>query len=483
MTSAAFVNRSNLSLFVGALSFLVMYMMGFYQTVMPAAAWQVTSVAVLMAIWWATEALPVAVTALLPVIVLPLLGFSDVRTLGSSYAHPLIFLFLGAFILALGLERWNLHRRLALNILLRTGTEGSRLIAGFMLIAALLSMGMTNTSTTMMLLPIALSVSAIISEREDVSEQHKQAFTVALLLGVAFGATIGGMATLIGTPPNALLAAFVSEQYGIDIGFSDWLVIGLPVTIFMLPLTWWVLTRLVFKFEVPASEAVNQHVKQMTLELGAMTQSEKRVGMVFLLVVLAWAFRKPIVAATGMSSLSDAGIALIGALLLFIIPARSQASDKLMTWDVAKTLPWAVLLLFGGGLSLAAAVSQSGLAVWLGEMLSPVSVLGLFALMLAISFTVVYLTELTSNLATTATFLPIVAAVAVQLDLNPLLLCVPVALAASCAFMLPVATAPNAIVYSSGRFQVADMARAGMRLNIVAGLFITAFCYVALNRG
>ena len=473
--------RSTIAVLSALGLFFLMQLASGYQTTMSDQAWDVASLVVLMAILWGFEAIPVAVTALLPLIVLPLLGVGSLRDFSAGYAHPLIFLFLGAFILALALEKWHLHRRIALAILSRVGTEGRAIIGGFMLIAALLSMGMTNTSTTMMLLPIALSVAALIGERDDLEPTSKKNFAIALVIGVAFGATIGGMATIIGTPPNALVAAFVSEEYGIDIGFTEWLAIGLPLSCMLLPCAWWVLTRLVFRFRVSSSDAVQSHIFELKQSLGELTSAEKRVGLVFSLVIFCWALRPWLALVLELPFLSDAVIALAAAALLFVIPASSDREERLMDWDTAKTLPWAVLLLFGGGLSLAGAVNSSGLALWLGESLLPLSQYGLLVLIIAVTFTVVYLTELTSNLATTATFLPIVAALALQLDISPLILCIPVALAASCAFMLPVATAPNAIVYSSGLFAVADMAKAGMRLNLIAGFVVAMFCFIFLT--
>jgi len=464
----------------GLALFTLFLVLGGHQTVMPSEAWSVAALATLMAVWWATEAVPVAVTALLPLVVLPLLGVGDLRDFAAGYSHPLIFLFLGAFILALGIEITGLHRRIALFILTRVGTEGRKLIAGFMVIAAVLSMGMTNTSTTMMLLPIALSVVNAVTERDDLSEEAKRSFAIALLLGVAFGATIGGMATLIGTPPNALVAAYVSEHYAIEIGFTQWLLIGLPISLVLLPTAWWVLTRWAFKVQVDENASVNGLLQEARQALPSLSSAEIRIALVFSTVVLCWAMRPVIVSMTGLNFLSDAVIALIGAVSLFIIPTKQGSRDALMSWEKATTIPWSVLLLFGGGLSLASAVSSSGLAVWLGEALTPASVFGPLVLTMVITFTVVYLTELTSNLATTATFLPIVAAMAAQIGMDPLLLCIPVALAASCAFMLPVATAPNAIVFSSGQFSVADMAKAGMRLNVLAGVFVSGFCFLVL---
>jgi sodium-dependent dicarboxylate transporter 2/3/5 len=300
-----------------------------------------------------------------------------------------------------------------------------------------------------------------------------------MLLGLAYAATIGGMATLVGTPPNALLAAFLNEQYDIKITFASWMLVGVPLMLCMLPLAWYSLTHWSFKVDIPANTSVDEHLSDLQKELGVMSTAEKRVAIVFSLVVLCWIARRPISVLFDINFLSDTGIVMTAALLLFILPSGNEKQKKVMIWDDVSRLPWGVLILFGGGLSLAAAVSSSGLASWLGGHLSYLDAFGIFALVIAATALVIFLTELTSNLATTPTFLPVVAAVALELGVSPLLLCIPITLAASCAFMLPVATAPNAIVFASGLIKMPQMVKAGVLLN-VCGLIILSVISVWL---
>jgi len=432
-----------------------------------------------MATWWSTEAIPVAATAFIPLVSFPLLQVMPVKAVAQSYAHPTIFLFLGAFLLALSVERWGLHRRIALSVLVRTGTDGRKLILGFMVAGALLSMWMTNTSTAMMLLPIATSVAAMVIEKSiGVSIDEKKTFQVALLLALAYATTIGGMSTIIGTPPNVLLAGFIEETYGIQIAFFDWMLIGLPLALVLLPLGWIVLTRVAFRVNLPASPEVASVINSMREEVGEMKTPEHRVGLLFITVVLLWMARKWLSDVSGLEGLSDAGIVMAAALLLFVIPSSNGSADRLMQWDEVTRLPWGVLILFGGGLALAAQVSGSGLSVWLGESLLPVAGVGTFVLVAAAAGLVVFLTELTSNLATAATFLPVVAAIAAQSGIEPLVLCVPITLAASCAFMLPVATPPNAIVFSSGALTIPQMIRAGILMNLIAMTTLTLLAVI-----
>ena len=466
-------------LWMGPIVALAMFISAAWQDTMPHNAWIVAGVGLWMAMWWSTEAIPVAATAFIPLVSFPLLQVMPVKAVAQSYAHPTIFLFLGAFLLALSVEKWALHRRIALNVLVRTGTDGRKLILGFMVAGALLSMWMTNTSTAMMLLPIATSVAAMVVERSsDVSDDDKRAFQVALLLALAYATTIGGMSTIIGTPPNVLLAGFMEETYGIQIAFFDWMLIGLPLAVVLLPLGWVVLTRVAFRVDVPASPEVADGIHSMREEMGAMTSPQRRVGLLFLTVVALWMARKWLNEVPGLEGLSDAGIVMAAALLLFVIPSGNGSPARLMQWDDVARLPWGVLILFGGGLALAAQVSGSGLAVWLGESLLPVAGLGTLVLVAAAAGLVVFLTELTSNLATAATFLPVVAAIAAQSGIEPLVLCVPVTLAASCAFMLPVATPPNAIVFSSGALTIPQMIRAGILMNIIAMMTLTLLAVI-----
>ena len=468
-------------LWAGPLALFLMLLTSSFQETMSREAWLVAGVGFWMATWWSTEAIPVAATAFIPLVAFPLLQVMPVRAVAQSYAHPTIFLFMGAFVLALAVEKWSLHRRIALTVLSRTGTDGRKLILGFMVASALLSMWMTNTSTAMMLLPIAASVAATVAEKAvGVSVEEKRRFQVALLLALAYATTIGGMSTIIGTPPNVMLAGFIEETYGLQIAFFDWMLIGLPLALVLLPLGWVVLTRVVFRVDIPASPEATNVISGMRREMGAMKSSERRVGLLFLSVVLLWMSRKWLNKVSGLEGLSDAGIVMAAALLLFVIPSKRGYATRLMEWEDVARLPWGVLILFGGGLALAAQVSSSGLAVWLGESLLPVANLGTLVLIVAAAGLVVFLTELTSNLATTATFLPVIAAIAAQSGIEPLILCVPVTLAASCAFMLPVATPPNAIVFSSGVLTIPEMVRAGFVMNLVALVVLTLLATLAV---
>ena len=470
-----------LGLWLGPILFMAMLLMGQSQQAMPVDAWLVAAVGLWMAVWWSTEAVPVAATAFIPLILFPVLQVTPVKTVAQSYAHPTIFLFLGAFILALAVEKWSLHRRIALTVLSRTGTDGRKLILGFMIAASLLSMWMTNTSTAMMLLPIAASVAAMVAEKASgTSAESKRTFQVALLLSLAYATTIGGMATIIGTPPNVLLAGFIEETYGLQIAFLDWMLIGLPLALVLLPLGWVVLTRIAFTVDIAESKEVGDVIADMRRQLGVMHASERRVGLLFLVVVFCWMTRSWLNDFSSFEGVSDAGIVMAAALLLFVIPAGDGSGQRLMVWEDVSRLPWGVLILFGGGLALAAQVSGSGLAVWLGESLLPVASLGTLVLIVAAAGLVVFLTELTSNLATAATFLPVIAAIAAQSGIEPLVLCVPVTLAASCAFMLPVATPPNAIVFSSGVLTIPEMVRAGFLMNLIALVALTILATFAV---
>lgn len=464
----------DIGLLLGPLFLVVMMLFDGSQTTMDQSAWRVAAIGLWMATWWATEAVPVPVTAFLPIVTFPIFGVATMGETTTAYANPIIYLFLGAFILALAVEKWMLHKRIALLILTITGTDGKRLIGGFMLVSALLSMWMTNTSTTMMLMPIALSVATVIADNNThLSDEQTTSFKVAMLLGLAYAATIGGLATLVGTPPNALLAAFLTENYDIKITFANWMLVGVPVMLIMLPLAWISLTRITFNIDIPANPAVNQHLKSLREDLGPMSVAEKRVAIVFLTVVLLWILRRPLSSWFDISFLTDTGIVMAAALVLFLLPSGNKQQPQLMVWQNVNRLPWGVLILFGGGLSLAAAVSSTGLAGWLGQSLTPLGGLGIFVLIVAATGLVIFLTELTSNVATAATFLPVVAAVALELGVSPLMLCIPITLAASCAFMLPVATPPNAIVFASGVLSIPQMVRAGAMLNIIGMILLS----------
>jgi sodium-dependent dicarboxylate transporter 2/3/5 len=403
----------------------------------------------------------------------PLLGVSSIESTAAPYANKNVFLFLGGFFLSIAIQKCNLHKRIALTVLKYTGTKGRSIIGGFMLSSCLLSMWIMNTSTTIMLLPIGLAIITVVKESmHDLSEIDKINFQVALLLGIAYAANIGGIATLIGTAPNMALNGFMEEQYGVSISFLDWMKVGLPVSLILLPLTWFTLTRISFPVNFETSAETQEAIQTMRESIGKIKTPEKRVFIIFLITALLWVFRSPINNIPGMEGLTDPGIAMLCGLTLFLTPSGGDQEHNLLQWkDAEKGVPWGILLLFGGGLTLAAAAQNTGLAAWIGNLM-PV---GLSIVFLVVIFTtlIIFLTELTSNLATTATFLPIVAVIATQFGFNPLLLTASIAIAASCAFMLPVATPPNAIVFGSELIKVPQMMRAGIAINIIAIVIVS----------
>jgi sodium-dependent dicarboxylate transporter 2/3/5 len=440
--------------------------------------WSAAAIGIWMAIWWATEALNIAVTALLPIVLFPMLGIATIEATVTPYSSKVIYLFLGGFIIAFAMQRWNLHRRIALSVLQYAGGNGRSLVGGFMLASALISMWVMNTSTTMMLLPIAISIITVIHKTVGgLDESAKQDFQYSLLLGVAYVATIGGMATLVGTAPNAMLAQFMKDQYQSDIAFSDWMMVGLPLSAVMLPLAWLALTRFVFKVDFVTSSEGRSELRRMKTDLGDVTVPEKRVAIIFVITASAWIFRKLLIQIPGLEALDDSLIAIAGAVMLFVVPSGEKTDPLLLRWQYAEKLPWGVIVLFGGGLTLAAAVSSTGLAAWLGTNLQAIGALPLFVIVVIVATLIIFLTELTSNVATTVTFLPVVGAIAIEAGYDPIVLAVPVTFAASCAFMLPVATPPNAIVFGSGMLTIPRMARAGLVLNLVGIVLVSAVAY------
>lgn len=435
------------------------------------AGWHVAAVGLLMAIWWITEALPISVTALLPLVLFPLLGGGSIDQAASPYANPLIFLFMGGFLIALAMQRWDLHRRIALSTIRTVGTEPRAIVFGFMLASALLSMWVSNTATAMMMLPIGLSVVRLAKG----GHADTGTFAVVLMLGIAYACSIGGTATIIGTPPNALLQGFLNETYGVELSFARWMALGVPFVVVGLPLAYWALTHVAFSLTLDRIAGGRALIDEKLDEMGDISRAEWMVALVFSTVALLWMTRPLLM--DWVPGLSDAGIAMGGAVVLFVLPVDWRAGTFVLDWDTAADLPWGVLLLFGGGLSLASGVDRTGLASWIGEQFGALGALPIVLLILAVTLTIVLLTELTSNTATTAAFLPIMASVAVGVGQSPYLLIVPAALAASCAFMLPVATPPNAIVYGSEVMSIPDMARAGAVLNALFVVLITAVAY------
>jgi len=426
--------------------------------------WRTAGAAALMAVFWIAESIPIPATALLPLVLFPALGLGDIRESAAPFANPIIFLFLGGFIIALAMQRWNLHRRVAIGLIAGIGTRPARIVGGFLLASALVSMWVSNTATALMMLPIALSVVELFPATGD-EDRELHDFGAALLLSVAYGATTGGMATLIGTPPNALLAAYVSDIYKITIGFGQWMLLGVPIVIVALPTVYLVLTRVMFRLDARELPGMADLIAREKASLGPITRPEAAVAAVFALTACGWIFQPVITRAVPL--VSDTTIAMTGALLLFMIPINLRRGEFVMNWETTRGVPWGVLLLFGGGLSLAGNIERHGLAQYLGTLASGLDNLPMLAVLCAVAFGVLMLTELTSNTATAATFLPVAGALALSLGQNPLLFAIPTALAANCSYMLPVGTPPNAIVYGSGWIALPEMARTGLILNVL----------------
>ena len=455
--------RQRIGLWLGPLLFTVVVLLPLPQGMSPAAQY-LAAVTLLMAAWWISEALPIAATALLPIVLFPLLGITSLAQATAPYANPMVYLFLGGFLIAMAMQRWALHRRIALHTIQLVGSSPRRIILGFMLATAFLSMWISNTATAMMMLPIAL---AVIAQRQDTGEGA--GFATALMLGIAYAASIGGVATLIGTPPNAILAGILQEQYGITLGFAQWLAFALPLSLTMLLLAWLYLTRVICGATDDEGEGANTLIEEQLHHLGPIGREEQRVLAVFVLVAGAWVGRG-LLDIGWLNQLGDAGIALGGALLLFLIPAAG--GGRLLDWASAVKLPWEILLLFGGGFSLAAGFVESGLTAWLVAQLGGLQGMPIWLLLCSVVLLVIFLTEVTSNTATATIVLPLLGALAGAMGQQPTLLMVPAAIAASYAFMLPVATPPNAIVFGGGHVTIPQMARAGIWMNLLATVLI-----------
>jgi sodium-dependent dicarboxylate transporter 2/3/5 len=445
------------------------------------------AVALLMAIWWITEAIPLAATALLPIVLFPCLGIMKGSVVAPLYFNYIIFLFLGGFVVALAMQRWNLHRRIALKIILLIGAGPRRIILGFMIATAFLSMWISNTATTMMMVPIALAV--ILKLEESFGPKEIAKFSVGLLLGIAYAASIGGIATLIGTPPNLSFARILTICFpqAPEISFAGWFGFAFPLSALFLVITWRLLTLM---FCPPRGEVAAdlRTFQEEYAKLGPMAFEERVVLADFLVMALLWLSRNDItiggLVIPGWATLlriseyvDDGTVAIIMALILFLIPSRRSPKGMIMDWPTAEKLPWGIVLLFGGGFALASGFRESGLSAWLGGQLKGLAVLPPIMIVIAICTMMTFLTELTSNTATTEMILPIIASVSVAVKLNPLLLMIPATLSASCAFMLPVATPPNAIIFGTKRLEAADMARAGILLNFVGVCLITLAVY------
>jgi solute carrier family 13 (sodium-dependent dicarboxylate transporter), member 2/3/5 len=433
-----------------------------------------------VATWWITEAMPIAATSLLPIILFPLSGALPIDDTTSSYGHRYIFLYLGGFILALSIEKWNLHKRIALNIIKLIGTDVRKIILGFMIATAFLSMWISNTATAVMMLPIGIAIVKQMKDLKSTPEDENIIFGKALMLSIAFSASIGGLATLIGTPPNLVFAGIVQELYGIEISFLDWIKLGLPISLMLLLFSWLYLTRVAFKFKQTEFEEGQVEIKRQLIHLGKMSYEEKIVLSVFVLTGLAWISRSFFLNIF-FPSLDDSIIALIAGVCLFLFNSSSlDKTEKIMHWEDAVKLPWGILLLFGSGLAIALGFQASGLATWIAEKMVHLNGFSIFIILLVVITGVNFLTEITSNLATVAMLLPILAPTAVMLDVHPYLLMVGATISASCAFMLPVATPPNAVVFGSNYLKISDMVRVGIVMNIISIIIVFIMVYFVL---
>ena len=457
-----------LGLWLGMLSFAVLLLVPAPDG-MTVQAWRVAALGAWMIVWWITEPVPVAVTALLPLVVLPLLGAGTPAAAAAPYANPVIFLFLGGFLLAAALQRVGLHRRLALAIIAAVGTRPDRIVLGFLIATAAISMWVSNSATVVMVLPLATPVLELLRSGKEPSPDERPV-EVALLLGIAYAASIGGLGTLIGTPPNALLAGFLAESHQIRLSFGRFMLVGVPLVVIAIPITWLLLTRVVFRVRGVDRPDVAATVTAQRQALGPFRREERLVGLVMASAALAW-ITQPLLERL-LPGLSEAAIGVVAAIVLFI--ARRDDGGPVLDWRAAEDVPWGVLLLFGGGLSLAAAIQQTGLSAWLGGVLAGARALPLPIVILMVTTLVVFLTEFTSNTATAAAFLPLASSLAAAVGTDPLQLVVPAALASSVGFMMPVGTPPNALVYGTGRVTMGEMMRAGLLLNVVLICLVSA---------
>ncbi|WP_223276013.1 SLC13 family permease [Algoriphagus aquimarinus] len=468
-----------MGLLLGPTAFLLIYFFVSSPGLNPQAL-AMLALAVWMAIWWITEAIPIAATAFLPLIFMPMLGILPIASVSANYMHPTVMLYMGGFLLATGIEKWNLHRRIALNIINLLGTDLRRIVLGFILATGILSMWISNSATSLMMLPIGL---AVVNQFKDQLGSSNSGIADKLgkniMLGIAYGASIGGVATLIGTPTNTILAAVVSDLYGYTIGFNEWMLFGFPLAAVLLLICWFYLVN--SANPLPKNFSLNDGkniVYKQLAALGKISSEEKTVMIVFGLVCFSWITRSFFLEKF-LPGIDDTIIVLTGVVLLFVLPSSTK-NVRILDWKTAEKIPWGILILFGGGLALAGGFKETGLAEWIGTRFTLIEGISFFVLLLIIIASVNFLTEVTSNVATASMLLPILASVALKLDLHPFGLMVGATLAASCAFMLPVATPPNAVVFGSGYLEMKDMVSAGFWLNVISIILVTLMVYFVL---
>ncbi|WP_299252262.1 DASS family sodium-coupled anion symporter [uncultured Aquimarina sp.] len=433
---------------------------------------KVISVAVWMIVWWITEAVSISVTALIPLILFPLVGVLDLKTVSQSYGSPIVFLFFGGFVMALALEKVNLHKRIALSIIKITGTSPDRVILGFMIATAFMSMWISNTACTVVMLPIALSVIQLLVDDADGFTKNDRNFALSIMLGIAFSANVGGVATIIGTPPNSVLVGFLENEYQIEISFLNWMLLALPFSVLMIGIIYFVIVKWIYPNRIGSFAASKDLIDQELKKLGKIKRTERRVLSIFCVVIFLWISRTTINGFFPDLKLSDTGISMMGAFALFVIPFRLSKGEFTLIWKDTQKLPWGILILFGGGLALASGLSHAGLIELVANMIAANKGLSLLVVTLLLIVFMLFMTELMSNVALVAIFVPVVAGIALGLDIPMLHLLIPVTMAASCAFMLPMATPPNAIVFASGFVKVSEMVKAGLILNIISVILL-----------
>jgi len=455
----------NIKIAAGPLLFLL-FQLTLPQSVFPGEAKTVISIGSWMILWWITEPVPIPVTSLLPLVIMPLTGVSSMQEAAQPYGDPVIFLFMGGFILALGLEKYHLHQRIALTLIKMTGTSGNGIILGFMLSTALISMWISNTATAIMMLPIASSVTSLISKDLHLENDPRFIrFSTGLMLAIAYAASIGGMATIIGTPPNVVMVGHVKRTYGIDVPFAEWMIIGLPLMLLILGACYLIITQVLFKNDLKHLEGSDILIRNKLEQLGPMTKMERRVLWIFGLTCFLWIFRQWINQLAGGNFLDDTSIAIGGGVLMFLMPSGNENAKSLLDWKDMKEMQWGILLLFGGGMALAEGMEKSGIVQQIGVYFSSNKISGV-VLIFSLTLISMALTELMSNVALVTIFVPVVFGIAEGVDINPIYLAMPVTFAASCAFMMPISTPPNAILFASGYIKMKDMIKTGLILNI-----------------
>ncbi len=472
-------------LFAGIAIALILYFLDPFG-VGPSAA-LVLGIGGLMISWWITEALPMPVVALVPLVAFPLFKLGTLEETAAPYANPVIFLFMGGFMLGLAIEKWNLHKRIALNIVRITGTSGNRIVLGFIMATGLLSMWLSNTATTMMMFPIALSVVNVICENHK-GDGNTRHFAVAIMLAIAYASNIGGIATIIGTPPNVAYVGYIQKKYHTEVNFVDWMMVCTPLAIILLACLYFVLVKLLFPNRIKADLETKHLIADEITKLGPISSAEKRVLIIFIGTAALWIFRSIINGAQSIFKLDDTMIAVLCALALFIFPAGKNKEENkenerktLLEWEDTQKMAWGILLLFGGGIALAGAMEKAGLIQQLGHWLGQFSSAG-FILVLVTVFVSLFISEVMSNVAQVIVFAPVISALADAVGMNPLLLGIPMTLGASCAGMLPMGTPPNAIVFASGHIRLKEMVKAGFIMNIISMILITLFCWFLLPR-